>query len=708
MADNTSTGNLLRSSVIDLSAKKKDERAILTTKHLSYDITNDVLAHGGKKVLSGCGDGLDLEPDACGVGVFVMARALDSPRQRQEWKLGQIEAIDRFMACRLEDPFWMVPVTGNDVAELPEDTQFLLVRRENGSCLLFVPLYSEDMRFALRGKDGHLELVGDTADVYTVSTGGLALFVAEGKDPYTLMPAAAASVTKRLGKGQLRRAKKLPPFVDLFGWCTWDAFYNEVSHEKVREGLESFAKGNVSPRFMILDAGWQSTQKTTTGEERLTSFVANDKFPGDLRALVDRVKKDYGIEYLIAWHALMGYWGGTDGKSLEGYGVRDVIRRLSPSLNRDPKICDWQGLIAGVIPQESAGQFLHEYHAHLKDQGVDGVKVDNQAAITYLSDGVGGRVRMFNAYRKGLESSTSDHFDNTLIVCMAGVTELCYDWRTANVTRTSTDFWPDIPASHGQHLWANACVSLWVAEFLHPDWDMFQSGHAMGSYHAAGRAISGSSVYVSDKPDAHDFDVLRKLVCTDGTILRCTAIGRPCPDCLFRDPTSEDVLLKIFNFNEHGAVVGVFHSRTGEDAAPRLSGTVSPSDIPGLPADSYAVMSHRSGEVRALGPDDSWEVSLERCEWEIFSLAPLQGNTAVLGLADKYNSGGAIRDLRYEQGRTLFHIRDGGTLVFYADRSPESVTVDGEPAKCERRNGTDAHDVLVPAAGEVTVTWKAD
>jgi len=680
----------------------------MATENLSYELTDGVLTTGVQPILTECGDGFELEPDACGVGVFIAARTPETPKQRLEWKLGQVESIDCFMACHLEDPFWMVPETGHEVGTVHEDTQFLLARRKDGSCLFLVPLYSEDMRFALRGKDDHLELVGDTADVYTVSTGGLALFLAEGKDPYTLMPAAAASVTKRFGEGQLRCAKGLPPFVDFFGWCTWDAFYNEVSHEKVIEGLESFAQGKVPPRFMILDCGWQSMRKTVTGEERLTSFAANDKFPGDLRALVDRIKKDYGIEYLIAWHALMGYWGGTDGKSLDGYGVRDVIRRLSPSLNRDPKICDWQGLIAGVIPQESAGQFLHDYHAHLKDQGVDGIKVDNQAAITYLSDGVGGRVKMFDAYRKGLESSTSDHFDNTLIVCMAGATELCYDWRTANVTRTSTDFWPDIPASHGKHLWINACVSLWVSEFLHPDWDMFQSGHPMGSYHAAGRAVSGSSVYVSDKPDAHDFDVLRKLVCTNGTVLRCTAIGRPCPDCLFRDPTCEDVLLKIFNFNEHGAVVGVFHSQTGEEATPRLSGTVSPSDIPGLPTDRYAVMSHRSGKVRVLGHDDSWEISLERCEWEIFTLVPLQDNTAVLGLANKYNSGGAIRDLRYEQERTLFHIRDGGSLVLHADRSPTCVTVDGEPARCERRSGTDAHDVLVPAAGEVTVTWKAD
>ena len=679
----------------------------MTVKNLDYSLTGGVLAHGDQPIITNCGEGLELAPDELGVGVFVTARALESPRQRLEWKLGQVESIDQLMACSLENPFWMTPVTGSDVGCVLEETQFLLVRRKNGSCLFMVPLYSHDMRFSLRGGDDQLYVSGDTADAFAVSDGGLALFIVEGSDPYTLMPKAAESVMHRLGTGQLRRKKALPPFIDFFGWCTWDAFYNDVSQEKVREGLQTFAQGKVPPRFMILDCGWQSMRKTTTGEERLTSFAANAKFPGDLRATVDMVKQDFGVEHIVAWHALMGYWAGIDGSSLDGYDVRDVVRRLSPSLNRDPKVCDWQGLIAGVIPPESAGQFMHDYHAHLRNQGVDGVKVDYQSAIRYLSDGMGGRVKMFDAYRTGLDDSVALHFDSALIICMAGTTELCYDWRGANLTRTSTDFWPEIPASHGQHLWTNACVSLWVSEFLHPDWDMFQSGHAMGSYHAAGRAISGSSVYVSDKPDAHDFDVLRKLVCADGTVLRCTEIGRPCPDCLFRDPTSEDILLKIFNFNAHGAVIGVFHARTGDDAAPRISSTVSPSDIPALPSGRYVVLAHRLGEARELGPDEAWAIDMERSEWEIFTFVPLQGNTAVLGLADKYNSGGAIRDLRHETDRTVFNIRDGGDLVLYANQKPASVVVDGEPADSKRRDGTDTYVAKVPAAGEVVVTWGA-
>ncbi len=66
------------------------------------------------------------------------------------------------------------------------------------------------------------------------------------------MERAAASVMARMGTGRLRRDKPLPEFVDQFGWCTWDAFYQDVSQEKVREGLESFAAGGVRPKLADL------------------------------------------------------------------------------------------------------------------------------------------------------------------------------------------------------------------------------------------------------------------------------------------------------------------------------------------------------------------------------------------------------------------------------------------------------------------------
>ncbi len=45
--------------------------------------------------------------------------------------------------------------------------------------------------------------------------------------------------------------------------------------------------------------------------------------------------------------------------------------------------------------------------------------------------------------------------------------------------------------------------------------------------HAAARAVSGGAIYVSDKPGAQDFSLLRELVLPDGTVLRGQLPGRP-------------------------------------------------------------------------------------------------------------------------------------------------------------------------------------
>lgn len=45
----------------------------------------------------------------------------------------------------------------------------------------------------------------------------------------------------------------------------------------------------------------------------------------------------------------------------------------------------------------------------------------------------------------------------------------------------------------------------------------------------------------SDKPGQHDFNLLKKLVLPDGSILRAKLPGRPTRDCLFSDPARDGI-----------------------------------------------------------------------------------------------------------------------------------------------------------------------
>jgi hypothetical protein len=68
---------------------------------------------------------------------------------------------------------------------------------------MVVPLLDATTRYSLRGGAPGLAVVAETGDPATVTSGGVALFVAVD-DPYALAAAAARAVSTRLGTGRLR------------------------------------------------------------------------------------------------------------------------------------------------------------------------------------------------------------------------------------------------------------------------------------------------------------------------------------------------------------------------------------------------------------------------------------------------------------------------------------------------------------------------
>jgi raffinose synthase len=631
-------------------------------------------------VLEGAPESVTTLADPSGVGIYLQVTA-EKPLARWSAPIGRLSGVVRWLSCHRYEPFWMLPRTGKRQSEVPVETQFLLGEKEDGTVVALIPLIDGPLRASLEGGESGLVVVVESGDPATVGDSCVALFLAEGTDPYLLMESCAETLAARYRTGRLRLDKPLPAFTDQFGWCTWDAFYQEVSQEKVREGLSSFQKGGVEPRFLILDDGWQPTTTRATGERRLSGFDAvGDKFPGGLKATVRMAKDEFSIETFLVWHAMGGYWGGVDGDALPGYDVRSIERRSSPGIQSYGSGPDtWWGEVAGVVPPRQIYRFFHDYHRHLRRQGVDGVKVDNQASLESLARDQGGRVAMMRAYREALEGSAGVHFGGNLINCMSNASEMHVHTLGSTLTRTSTDFWPDKPESHGLHLWTNAQVGLWFGQWVHPDWDMFQSGHSAGSFHAAGRALSGGPVYVSDKPGAHDFDLLRKLVLPDGSVLRADGPGVVSRDCLFADPTKESIPLKIINTLGGGAagVLGVFNARYDESSAAAVTGFYGPGDLRwSRPDGPFAVYSHQSGEVSVMQGDERKEITLGSLDWELFTFVPIEDGVAVLGFTQLFNGAAAVASGWVGDDEVLpLACRCGGRLLIYADRRPAMVNL---------------------------------
>lgn len=646
--------------------------------------------------------------------------------------------------------WWMIPRFGRSASDVPMETQFLLLEAREESALedafssdseepttdntcyiLFLPVLDGQFRATLQGtQSNQLQFCIESGDAHVQTSQSLeAVFVNSGDNPFGLIKDSIKILEKHKGTFCHLENKRIPSHLDWFGWCTWDAFYSEVSPQGIREGLQSFSNGGCSPKFIIIDDGWQETLNTFHKEDepmiegthfatRLVDIKENKKFTNagsgnscnNLHDFVDSIKQNMNVKYVYMWHALAGYWGGVLPSS-------DAMKRYNPKLAypiqspgntgnlRDIAMDSLEKYGVGIIDPQNLYDFYNDYHSYLVSCGVDGVKVDVQNLIETLGSGHGGHVSLTQLYQEALEQSVTKNFkDNNLICCMCHNSDSIYSSKNSAVARASEDFMPREPTFQTLHIASVAFNSLLLGEIFVPDWDMFHSKHATAEFHAAARAIGGCAVYVSDKPGHHDFEILKKLVLPDGSVLRARYAGRPTRDCLFEDPVMDGKsLLKIWNLNTLTGVVGVFNCQGAGswplkslEAAPSsitISGKVRPLDVEFLEEvagenwnGDCIVYAFNAGLLSKVSSKEKLEMSLETLQCEIYTVSPIRVfgrdvQFAPIGLLDMYNSGGAVEALdccAIDVSQCIIKIKSRGYGRFgaYSNVRPKRCIVD--------------------------------
>ena len=168
----------------------------------------------------------------------------------------------------------MTPEWGTRAADMPPETQFCVAQlpaavEGEGPRARYVALLPLIHNRAFRGTlrpppsgrspaDLVLRMESGTETVAAAAWPS-ALLVAAGDDVHSLIDVAVTTAASLSGAAKPRTSKRLSPFVDVFGWCTWDAFYSQVSAAGINEGLASLARAGVPARFLIIDDGWQTT-----------------------------------------------------------------------------------------------------------------------------------------------------------------------------------------------------------------------------------------------------------------------------------------------------------------------------------------------------------------------------------------------------------------------------------------------------------------
>ncbi|KAG5072215.1 hypothetical protein JHK86_007426 [Glycine max] len=775
----------------------------------------------GKTILTGVPDNVVLTPGSgrgLVTGAFVGATASHS-KSLHVFQMGVLEGL-RFMCCFRFKLWWMTQRMGTCGRDVPLETQFMLIESkesetdgENSPIIytVLLPLLEGQFRAVLQGNDKneieiclesvpslqldfegltyHLKLWGGAVingielswinlsmtineiesnkwrdNAVETDQGLHMVYMHAGTNPFEVINQAVKAVEKHMQTFLHREKKRLPSCLDWFGWCTWDAFYTDVTAEGVEEGLKSLSQGGTPPRFLIIDDGWQQienkakdateclVQEGAQFATRLTGIKENTKFQkklqnneqmSGLKHLVHGAKQHHNVKNVYVWHALAGYWGGVKpaATGMEHYDTALAYPVQSPGVlgNQPDIVMDSLAVHGlGLVHPKKVFNFYNELHAYLASCGVDGVKVDVQNIIETLGAGHGGRVSLTRSYHHALEASIASNFtDNGCIACMCHNTDGLYSAKQTAIVRASDDFYPRDPASHTIHISSVAYNSLFLGEFMQPDWDMFHSLHPAADYHAAARAIGGCPIYVSDKPGNHNFDLLKKLVLPDGSVLRAQLPGRPTRDSLFVDPARDRTsLLKIWNLNKCSGVVGVFNcqgagwckiekkTRIHDTSPGTLTASVCASDVDLITQVAGAewlgdtiVYAYRSGEVIRLPKGVSIPVTLKVLEFELFHFCPIQEiapsiSFAAIGLLDMFNTGGAVEQVeihnRAATKTIALSVRGRGRFGVYSSQRPLKCVVGGAETDFNYDSETGLTTFSIPVSPEEMYRWSIE
>ncbi|KZV27585.1 putative galactinol--sucrose galactosyltransferase 2 [Dorcoceras hygrometricum] len=689
-----------------------------------------VLSFNGNNVVSDVPENVVVTPWSES-SAFMGATSLESS-SRHVFKLGIIKEARLLSLFRFKI-WWMIPRAGNSARDVPVETQMLLLEAsaENTDYVLFLPVLDGEFRSSLQGNSSNeLEACVESGDAAVTSTAcPRAVFVNSGRNPFELIKESMKILQECSGTFTLRENKKaslpMPGILDCFGWCTWDAFYHDVNPHGIREGLQRFGA-------------------------RLMSVKENSKFckadneessnkPHSLKEFISDIKCTFGLKYVYLWHALVGYWGGlhpgAPGTKKHNPMLKFPIQsKGNLAHNRDVAMDCMEKYGIGTIDPDNIFEFYDDLHGYLASQEVDGVKVDVQNILETLATGSGGRVSLTRCFQESLEKSVLKNFqENGIICCMAHNTDSVYSSKTSAITRASDDYYPRNPRAQTLHIAAVAYNSLFFGEIFVPDWDMFYTRHYAAEFHAVARAVGGCGIYVSDKPGCHDFEILKRLVLPDGSILRAKYIGRPTRDCLFEDPVTDGKsLMKIWNLNKLTGVVAAFNCQ-GSGTWPgmentttltntvELSGKISPADVDNIDEISpeqwdmdFAIFSFRSVSLTQLSKDKSLHVTLRTLECDVFTISPIKVydnkiKFAPIGLVNMYNSGGAIESIEAfdDFSRHGIRIKGRGVGVFgaYAGAEPSFCFVNMKEADFEYSNENHFLKVTVPFEANA---WEID
>ena len=569
----------------------------------------------------------------------------------------------RILAIYQHKNWWLRPAFCPEAADVPDRTQLLLCKTGQ-NYLVMLALSGRQGRSDLHGTPDGLALSFSLNAINQDICEDVLLVAAIGPDPYACCELAVRTGFEATGKSDdLRRDLPFPETFSRLGWCSWDAFYHQVSEQGILDKLAEFTGKALPVGWLVIDDGWSDADMT---HQQLQSLdAAPGKFPDGLAAAIQRIRAAGFSGKIGVWQASMGYWNGISPGS-------EADRLLSPYLITLP-----DGRRVPRLDTSAVFGFWHTWHRYLKQCGVDFIKLDGQSAIALVYEGILPYAQASQIYHAGLDASLAVHFGDGNIHCMGMAPQDFWNRTSASLSRSSDDFVPDNPATpHGfrEHALQNAYNSLLHSQRYWGDWDMFWSEHHEQEQNAILRAMSGGPVYISDAVGKTSAEAIRPLILDDGRVLRCDAVGLPTLDCLLENPLTSQSPLKLFNPCGQSVAVAAF--QINSDGLSGM-GSIGIDDIPGLTGQDVWIYDWKEQTVYRLAAGQRLAFAAPADSVRLMFLLPCHDTPGLLGLIDKYMAPATIIWQKRQTDSLVILLAQGGTFAWISEQAPLRVTLDG-------------------------------
>jgi raffinose synthase len=207
---------------------------------------------------------------------------------------------------------------------------------------------------------------------------------------------------------------------------------------------------------------------------------------------------------------------------------------------------------------------------------------------------------------------------------------------------------------------------------VYPDFDMFQSHHPNALFHAISRTINNGPIYLTDVPGQQNFDLLNKLVYSDGKAIRSTTSLLPAEDCLFQVQGARP--FKTFSFAGNAGLLGVFNAADADS----VTGWYKAGDVQGIKGQAFLLYSSLKKEFKLGRRTDLFQIKLPRLACELIYVLPIQNGFAPIGLTEKLNAPATILSSGIDGKMAVVQLYEGGLFQAYSDKKPAAVKVDGK------------------------------